>query len=427
MVRAHAPLAFTAVLLWACAEGGESPVESRASGPAPEIRLTLGFGHAPVAGTIFLTPAQDTRNWRYAVDLDADGAPEHEGLLTRQIGFHYNYGSPGVHRILITLNGPEGEVRHERPVVVIDPGSVRILAQRDVGMDDEGPFEGIAIDHRGESLYVSSYGGGPLLRLDPSDLSIEGRLPLNYSAEGLSVTPSDSLLFITYKYRHLAVVAIPSLEMRRFLERSETGAFFIQALNDREALVSGRNPFTLLDAETGLAVRRVDFSSEVFPNWHFSLSPDGETVAVLDRSGPPSVFLLHTSTLGLRRVIPLPGVDYATHISFHPSGDRVYVLGFKDAEARFLALDATDGEVLEDIGLGPVSCWHYCVANPVATGSDGRFVVFALEEAAFFVATDSDLPRHRLDWSGSGVVASPAESAFFFVRSDGVVTKATID
>lgn len=64
-----------------------------------------------------------------------------------------------------------------------------------------------------------------------------------------------------------------------------------------------------------------------------------------------------------------------------------------------------------------------CVANPVATSRDGRWVVFAVETESYFVDTTLDLPVHRIGYFGSGVAASPNEDSFFFIRPDGVVTK----
>jgi hypothetical protein len=51
--------------------------------------------------------------------------------------------------------------------------------------------------------------------------------------------------------------------------------------------------------------------------------------------------------------------------------------------------------------------------------------VFAEQNGAHFIdtATDEPVVRAQNAFFGSGVAASPTENAFFFLRSDGLVTK----
>ncbi len=93
------------------------------------------------------------------------------------------------------------------------------------------------------------------------------------------------------------------------------------------------------------------------------------------------------------------------------------------ARTHRLAFETRSGRLLRNLVLGPDACFVLCVANPVATSRDGRWVVFAREWVTYFVDTARDLPAHRITGFGSGVAASPREDAFYFLNGYGVVTK----
>jgi hypothetical protein len=222
---------FLATILGCNDSGGEAgPIEPPPpTGPTPSVEVTLGFGDAPVEGTVFLTPPTGSAHWRYSIDLDEDGIPDHEGALGLRIGFRYRFAQAGVHSIRTVLTGPD-ERRHEVEslVIVNDQGPIHIIAaSRVLPLDPMRiSFEGITMSHAGDALYVANYSGGSLHRLDPTTLSVTGIIEeMSYSVEGLAVSPLDSFLFATYKYTHIAVVDLKDFEIERFQERAGVGGF----------------------------------------------------------------------------------------------------------------------------------------------------------------------------------------------------------
>lgn len=399
------------------------------AGPAPIVSASLGFGESPVEGFLYLRPSESTTAWTYSVDVDEDGRADHQGILEGEIGFAYRFAAPGVHRIRVSLEGPGRNETSEVPVVVNDPNAVQILVQRDIdGSDPDAIFEGIAVNRAGTALFVGDFVHSRIHQLDPVDLATTGP-PLELrraefeprgGAEGLSITPSDSILLVAHKYFAFSVVGIPSMEIRRSLQME--GEFFIEALDETTALSIGRTEVVLVDTRTGESIRRLGLPT----TRHFASHPAGR-VAVLDGHGPPPT--LHIVSLPeLEEVghVPLPQLEFANIVAFDPAGDRVYVVG-SDSERRaiFVLIDVATTRVLMTMSLGSRHCIMFWVANPVATLAGGRYVAIEQADGVYFIDTALDLPRfHAL--VGRSVAASPVENEVFSLEGDGVVTKARI-
>ena len=159
--------------------------------------------------------------------------------------------------------------------------------------------------------------------------------------------------------------------------------------------------------------------------WHLAVSPDGSRIAALRNEDVGRELLFFTPDLE-----DLGGFDLSTYasviaVAYHPSGAKLYVTARGAAGGEhFLVIDITAASVSARF-LGSNDCQVFCVANPVATSREGRWIVFAEETGAHFVdtATDEPVVRAQNAFIGSGVAASPTENAFFFLRSDGLVTK----
>ncbi|MGH9318721.1 MAG: YncE family protein, partial [Vicinamibacteria bacterium] len=324
-------------------------------------------------GEVFISPPPGSENWRYEVDLDEDGGIDQQGVLGLGVGFRYRFTTPGIHTIRTTLTGPEGRtVEVESLVVVNDRGPIRILAAAQIPpVDPEWvSFEGITMSHSGDALYVANYSGGSLHRVDPADLSVTGVIEeMSYSIEGISVSPGDSFLFAAYKYHHAASVELASFEIDRFFERGVGGKFFIQAIDEHHALIGGEGPLGLVDMRTGETVRQYRaLGAEFTYTWHFALSPDGTTAAVIVYDDAYFLHIVDAATLQPLRTIPLGRMAYPRTLTFHPQGDRLYVLGYEEDEgALFVVFDLQSGETLREVPLGRSFCTGYCVASPVAT------------------------------------------------------------
>jgi sugar lactone lactonase YvrE len=423
------------LLALGCTSDGPRTGPPMASGPPPVVSISLGFGESPLEGFVRLTPTFGSANWRYAVDIDEDGQQDHEGILEREIGFAYRFVSLGVHHVTATLFGPEGDEAIEIPLVVNDPEAVRVLNQRaivDPNSIGHGPFEGITMDLAGRSLFVGDFGRSEIHRLDPTDLrSLAGPLPLpqhpsirfRARAEGLAVNPSDSLLIVASSGFSLFVVAIPSLLLRR--ELNIEGSFFVHAIDDTLAMSTGSG-LVLVDTRSGTTLRRTPIPGA----WHFSVSPDKELVAVIARSEAPGIHLVSLSTFDEIARIDLSGLIRPNVVAFDPYEAKLYVMGTREVSSRFLLIDIPSRTVVLDMLLGPGTC-GYCVANPTATASNGRFVAMEQGGGVYFIDTSLDLPRYyiglRSPNQGMSVTASPIEDVFYLLRSDGLLLKVRIE
>jgi hypothetical protein len=290
------------------------------------------------------------------------------------------------------------------------------------GSDPQALYEGIAVDATGGSVYVGSFARGTLVRLDAGDLQVLGSTTLPEGLEGLSVAPGNETLVGTHRDGGISVVAIPA--MTSSFRADAGGGFFVRSIGENRALTSGGQPLALVDTEAGISL------AEFFPPggltmWHMAVSPDGSRFAVLRNEDAARELLFFSPELE-----DLGGFDLSTYasviaVAYHPSGSKLYVttrdLG---GGVHFLVIDVATASVLARF-LGPNNCNLLCVANPVATSREGRWIVFAEQNGAHFVdtATDEPVVRAQNAFFGSGVAASPTENAFFFLRSDGLVTK----
>lgn len=290
------------------------------------------------------------------------------------------------------------------------------------GSDQTALFEGIAADDAG-SVYVASFARGTIVRMRGSDLSIVNSTSVPQSVEGLAVAPPGTgPLLAVHQGSGLSVVEIPGLTPLAL--HDEAGGFFVEALGTNRALTSGGRPLTLVNPATGETL--VEFIPPGGASiWHFAVSPDGTQIAALrSEAGGREIHLL-TSELESLASFDLSAYNSLHAIAYHPGGTRLYVLA-RDGGQRdhFLSIDLL-AERAVDTALGQSGCSVLCVANPVATSREGRWVVFAQETGAFFIDTQTHqaVAQLRGVFVGSGVAASPTEDAFFFVRHDGLVTK----
>ena len=441
-MRERAPrLLLLVALATACNWSGSKPTEpplfpTVPSGPRPVISMSLAFGESPLEGELRLSPSSETANWLYAVDVDEDGAADHSGTLTREVGFGYRFSTPGVHGVRVSLTGPGGIETITVPAIVNDLTAIRVLAQRAfTGGAANAIFEGITTNRAGTSLYVGDFFNSTIYRLDPGDLRPlapplvlpridDDRGFVAGGPEGLAVTPSDTLLLVAHKLFGLSVVAIPTLEPRRSLRMA--GEYFIHAVDDADALSTARGGLDLIDTNTGGTVR-----SLAVPNtWHFAVSFASQVVAALNSSGPAAVHLANLVDLQQIARVELPGAIEADVVAFDPAGDRLYVMGRDGQGSRFYLVDVPSRTVLLNLPLGLGACGAFCVANPVATSRGGRFVAMEQGGGVYFIDTTLDLPRYyvgtRMSNRGLSVAASPTEEAFYLLQPDGFVRKVAL-
>jgi hypothetical protein len=195
--------------------------------------------------------------------------------------------------------------------------------------------------------------------------------------------------------------------------------YFVLALEPYEVLAGGDGRLSIYDAATDSVLAVLHDSLETLPAGHFALLSDGQRVAAtLPYQGRLNgLVIADLATLTAQRLYEFGGL-FPKYVAQSSDGGILYVM----ASGHLLIVDAHSGAVLQDHNLGTDGCFVLCVANPVATSHDGRWVVFAQEERVVFVDTSLHVP-FIAGPLGSGVVASPVREEFTFVDGDGVVTR----
>jgi DNA-binding beta-propeller fold protein YncE len=345
------------------------------------------------------------------------------GELDAVITIPYRFEVPGVHVIRVELFGPGEPIVIEKAIVVVDPESdFEILAQRPV--DEIWPDaalngvlfpEGIVMAPDGRWLYAANYTSGELVRIDPVTLEVADRLQLSHQLEGLSVTPSGDRLFAVHKGIGLSLVDLSSFTATT-LSAFVAEGHFIQALDQAHALVSGQ-AFARVDMDRRAAE---DTAPPLGAHPHFALFPDGQRVVagVSPWQEVPSLEVLSLPSLNPLHSIPIHELSSIQMVAVDPAGGRLYAIGWRDGESRFVLVDAITEKVLATMSLGPKSC--VCAANPVVTFASGRYIAFERGGSVVVVDTEIDVPRYLFEpggplGDGPSGVAAQADSDVLFV------------
>ena len=411
------------------------PSSPEPSGDPPSVTVDFDFGEAPLTGTLRLVPADPGADWRYRVETIPSGTLEREGSADGLVAIPYRFEVPGVHFVRVELTGPKGDVVVQKAIVVVDPESdFEILAQRPIDEiwpngENESP-EGIVMDPAGRWLYAAQYRSGELVRIDPVTLEVVGRVVLGPQLEGLAVDPTGDRLFGIHKNAGLSVVDLASLTT---LHLDGFSGYYVELLGSSQALIGGNGLLGRVNIDT----RQVDWSP--LAAGHFSVFPDGGRFVSLvysSSSGVPEYISLEILSLpGLDPLLSIRLEDLldAVHVAVDPTGDLIYALGQAETGVRFLAFDATTGEVVTAMSVAGSRCGSYCVANPVVTFASGRYVAFERGGAVIVVDTGLDLPRYRFNPGGydeldvltppAGVAAHPDSDVLYVLGPAGRLFK----
>src|SRR5687767_10345884 len=298
----------TTAFALSCAESRTGPVLPPEGSP-PSVEFTNVFGSAPLAGEVGFHPYSGSTGWMYQIDYDSDGEFEVEGTVSGITRHAYRFDEPGIHQILVVL-GPEGEDVTGTLVVVNGEGPVQILAY---GSIPGTSIEGLTISPDGSRLFAADFWGAAVYEVLPDEPGAVVRvIPTQPSTEGLSVSPSGEWLFAVTKRSGVvraSVDAVPGVIWHRPPElRGELHPqYFIHALNDRQALISGEGPLARVDLEDPEAVlfaRRPDGS--VVHGDHFAVSPDRSRVIVVDDDLDDRLQVLTASDLTHLQEVAVP-------------------------------------------------------------------------------------------------------------------------
>jgi hypothetical protein len=412
----------------ACSSGPDHIVEvSPPEGPPPLVEPTVSGGLGPVRGSLVFRPQPGTIGWRFEVDVTGDNRPDHEGILERPIAFHYRFDSPGVHVVTANLTGPQGALPREWPIVVSDPSLLRTTRAIQLPIEPDADITGIAATGTSEWIFVSDHRNGLLYRIDATDMHYFGTLELERSLSGLSVTPSDTLLFAIHQSDDISVISVPRWE-RMSYAWAGTGGHHILAIDDTFAYVTGEFPILgRVNVYTGERVSQIYVNRELF---HFDVSPAGDLVAVTFSGFPdPAVVLARPVSLAFVDSIAYPLEEglFPTHVAFDGEG-RLYVSASRSLgrwEPHLQTIDPARGEIVQDLILEPGLGLSFCHGNPTARTRSGRYVAFACRGATI-IDTRIGLPVSMLDEPIVAVAPHPSEEKFYFARADGVVEEVEV-
>jgi len=430
MRRASRPLwcVLLVATVLACSddENGAGPVEPPAppepARPPPSVLATVSLSDAPVEGELVLTPAENGSVWDFAVDLDGDGAfDDAEGTVDAERRVPYRFTEVGLHPVAVRFERPGTRITVERIVAVNDPDVFVVEARARL---DRARPEGIAVTRDNQNLFVSGGIWRTVFRLRTNDLSVVETLSLG-PGQGIrrsrefAISPSESRLFLMNSPSEVVAFAVPELDAIDLPEANVQGTFFIEAPDDRHIITSGGNGLDVerVDVETGSVVARHEVASGMF-SWDLALSPGRDTVAhLIDNAG--RITLLDAETLETVWASEVARPVVLDRVAFHPSGDRIYVLGFGEEAVWLFVLATEDGKILKELRIEPLDGFAGDLntsgsGSPVTaatTTHDGRFVIFPTSEmGTYLVDTELDVPRFR-SRPGSGLCCNAAAAA----------------
>lgn len=384
--------------LGSCREG---PLSAPTDAPLPAeidaVHLSLGFGDSPVEGELRIM-ASTPSGWTYAVDLDEDGRAEEVGALHLGVVIPYRYEETGLHRIRVTLER-EGERRtFERFVAVNDPTATEVTHRVGPGPASSGNLRAIALDEAVERLFVVKADPDfALIHLDPADLSERWRLPLPGVRLENGYQPTEGIvlagetLFVDTGDSLVAVDVGDPPRVLGGIGEARWGAH-LAGPRDGRIYSGGGLGIAALDAATGAVIRALDL-----PRFGggFAVSPDGRSIAYLhDVFQEPVLLLLDAGSLSEIGRLALPDIGSPIAITFHPSGDRVYVIT-TGPESHMVVVEVPDPRIVKDVVLARGSAQMFSSLDRLGWGKDGRYLVLGSPYGTYFIDSLIDHPRFR--------------------------------
>lgn len=415
--RAFGALALVPLVLQGCDEGPTNP--SLPPLGLVDVRTNLAFDDPPLVGRLTITPRTEDA-WRYEVDLDADGRPDEAGRLGLGVSIGYRFERSGSHPIAVTLTRNGERHRLERMVVVNQGGAV---VERSVQL--EGRLSTLAFDPGSEDLLVMRLFRQDMVRIDRTDLSVRGTIPLADNTVRSAIR--SDVVVDDVRRRALVggggLLAIP-LDAETaspdtliadvfFRELEFLGGDTLLAIYSDAILQGGLARVSLADDAVRLPRHLASIS-------RFTVSPDGSRIVAAVGLGSRfssrfSLAILDALTLEIERSIELEVEGRPVGLHVHPDGEKAYLV-LDDDGTRLLVVELDSGDLLRDLVLDRD---EFPVMASILTSPDGGHVILCVNSGIYWIDPETELPGSRIKLENlSGCdMATGSDPGIVFVSS----------
>lgn len=325
---------------------------------APILTLTL---HLAIAGTVLAEPFAYISNG-FEDTLSVIDTTTDEVVATVQLsGFPFGVVvSPDGERAYVANYFAIGAA--ESLVSVIDARTATEIATIPVGLQPRG----IAISADGKTLFVANATSGAVSIVDTEALVETVRVPTGAGATVAIPSPDGSAVYVTNQNEDtisridlsdLSVLTVPSGDQPSGLAVHPSGDFVYVAAEKDDAI-------EVVDPDTLAVVARIPVPLPELVVFHpsgkaaYVTSPDPGLLTVVDTS-------VHEVTVQVPVGVGTEG------ISFHPDGDRLYLVNFRNDEVLVFRLDSMSVETSIPTGEFPVALGDFIGPLPVGGSVDG--------------------------------------------------------
>lgn len=270
----------------------------------------------------------------------------------------------------------------------------------DLGLSLTAILEGIALDPDEKHAFLAR----PLsiLQVDLNTLAVEREIDVENMGgryEALAFPPDGDLLYVVSRQNQFGVLDLETGQTVKLIEKVGKSEFFIHPLPGGLAWVGGRD-LVLLDVTREEILRHLDMPEA----WHFALSPDGGTIAIVTRFTPAlgELLLVDAGSLEIlwRTTLEEDPGRLAVATGFSLSGDQIYVVQgpiIDGTEWSFVVVDAEDGTVTREMTIARGCSSTFCegVASPAALSADGRYLAVSIGLGTYLIDRTLHLPVAR--------------------------------
>jgi hypothetical protein len=202
--RTASAVPFLFQLLWASCDDGGPIGPDRVTEPLPasfgQVEVDVAFGDPPFEGEVLIIPAAPADDWKYEVDLDANGMADERGSVGLGVHIGFRYEQPGPHLIRVILDDGMNRYSQERLVMVNDSTAMSMVREQTVGPESiPADFGRPVLTSTGDALLLVDQNRQALFRVDVAPLILTRQRSLPFDGllqAGISVSQEDSRVYV---------------------------------------------------------------------------------------------------------------------------------------------------------------------------------------------------------------------------------------